>query len=367
MPDQTKVKFIINCTDGTDSWESSFDAVLNAPDFEVVNIVLDDSAGNNNGTVEPGETITLHLTGKNIGNSDVPSLVFAVFCSAPEVSYGQNEFIITDVEEDDEFTADFTFTMSDDVEMGVAYELILAIYHGHYVVFDSYIFSIGNTNETFETGDFSAFDWEHSGNQPWTVVSDNPYSGTYCAKSGAIGDSETSTLSIEMEAFTDTEISFYVKVSSESGWDKLYFYIDDSRVDEWSGDTEWDKKTYPLPAGVHQLSWTYMKDTSVSGGSDCAWIDDITFPPKTIIYDIETVEENHIDIYPNPANSNMYVKLGDKECDILIYNSLGQIVNTKSSVSGKVSLDVHNMEAGIYFVRIKGTSIDEVRSVVISR
>ncbi len=110
-----------------------------------------------------------------------------------------------------------------------------------------------------------------------------------------------------------------------------------------------------------------MKDTSVSGGSDCAWIDDITFPPKTIIYDIETVEENHIDIYPNPANSNMYVKLGYKECDILIYNSLGQIFNTKSSVSGKVSLDVHNMEAGIYFVRIKGTSIDEVRSVVISR
>lgn len=88
---------------------------------------------------------------------------------------------------------------------------------------------------------------------------------------------------------------------------------------------------------------------------------------KDFISTIENAEERHIDIYPNPANSNVYVEVGNKDCDILIYNSLGQILETINSVSGKVSIDMNNVESGIYFVRIKGTSFDEVRSVVISR
>lgn len=365
VPNNTSVKFTLTCTDGTDSWESSFNATLNAPDFKVVNIVLDDSQGNNNGNVDPGETITLHLTGKNTGNSPVPYAVFAVFCSAPEVSYSQNEFVIDNIEEGEEFTTDFTFTMSENTETGIAYEFILAIYYDNYLIYDSYTFPVGNTTETFETGDFSAFDWSHSGNQQWTIVSENPHSGTYCAKSGAIDDYQNSTLSIEIEIFVETEISFFVKVSSESNYDKLNFYVDNSKMEEWSGEVEWNQVSYTLPSGSHQLTWTYEKDSSLSSGSDCAWIDDIVFPPTTIIYDLETSEENNIEIYPNPASSNIYVETGDNECDILIYNSLGQIVKTMSSVSGKVSVDVNDMNSGIYFIKIKGSSLNEVRNVVI--
>lgn len=136
-------------------------------------------------------------------------------------------------------------------------------------------------------------------------------------------------------------------------------------MEEWSGEVEWNQVSYTLPSGSHQLTWTYEKDSSLSSGSDCAWIDDIVFPPTTIIYDLETSEENNIEIYPNPASSNIYVETGDNECDILIYNSLGQIVKTMSSVSGKVSVDVNDMNSGIYFIKIKGSSLNEVRNVVI--
>ena len=36
-----------------------------------------------------------------------------------------------------------------------------------------------------------------------------------------------------------------------------------------------------------------------------------------------------------------------------------------SSVSGKVSVDVNDMNSGIYFIKIKGSSLNEVRNVVI--
>ncbi|MBN2829198.1 MAG: choice-of-anchor D domain-containing protein, partial [Candidatus Cloacimonetes bacterium] len=37
--------------------------------------------------------------------------------------------------------------------------------------------------------------------------------------------------------------------------------------------------TYPVTSGTHTFKWTYYKDSSVSSGSDCTWVDNITFPP----------------------------------------------------------------------------------------
>jgi hypothetical protein len=35
----------------------------------------------------------------------------------------------------------------------------------------------------------------------------------------------------------------------------------------------------PITAGLHTLTWSYEKDYSTLGGSDAAWIDDVTLPP----------------------------------------------------------------------------------------
>jgi len=82
-----------------------------------------------------------------------------------------------------------------------------------------------------------------------------------------------------MDVATDGEISFYKKVSSESNWDYLRFYINNVEQDEWSGNVDWSQESYSVTAGDDvEFKWAYEKDGSVSSGSDCAWIDEIVFP-----------------------------------------------------------------------------------------
>jgi hypothetical protein len=102
-------------------------------------------------------------------------------------------------------------------------------------------------------------------------------SGTYSARAGSIEDDERSTLKVERDCTTD-EISFFCKVSSESGFDCLYFYIDGVKQDQWSGEQDWVQVSFPVTTGTRTFEWTYTKDGSESGGDDTAWIDDIIFP-----------------------------------------------------------------------------------------
>jgi len=139
-------------------------------------------------------------------------------------------------------------------------------------------------NEGFETGNFSAYAWVNGSAVPWTVQSSEKFSGTYAAKSGTITHNGTTTISLPAIVSSSGTISFYYKVSSESGWDWLRFYIDGVQQAEWSGTAGWAAASYPVTSGSRTFAWTYSKDGSVSSGSDCAWIDHIIFPPMETYY-----------------------------------------------------------------------------------
>ncbi|HNX00820.1 MAG TPA: choice-of-anchor D domain-containing protein, partial [Candidatus Cloacimonadota bacterium] len=114
------------------------------------------------------------------------------------------------------------------------------------------------------------------------VQSTDKYSGTYAAKSGAITHSQTSVMSLTLNITSAGNITFYQKVSSESGYDFLYFYLDDVQQGSWSGAGSWTQQFYAVTTGSHTFKWTYSKDGSVSSNSDCAYLDHIIFPPYTV-------------------------------------------------------------------------------------
>jgi hypothetical protein len=64
-------------------------------------------------------------------------------------------------------------------------------------------------------------------------------------------------------------------VSSELNYDFLQFYIDGVKQDEWSGEEDWALETYTITLGEHIFKWRYIKSIGISGGSDCAWIDNV--------------------------------------------------------------------------------------------
>jgi glucuronoarabinoxylan endo-1,4-beta-xylanase len=131
--------------------------------------------------------------------------------------------------------------------------------------------------EGFETGDFNAFDWRFYDDENWSITSGEKNSGQYSAKAGSINDDESSALSIRLDCIPGN-ISFYRKVSSERDCDYLEFYIDRIRQDKWSGVKDWVQVSFPVEEGTRTFEWIYLKDSSISSGSDTAWIDDIVFP-----------------------------------------------------------------------------------------
>lgn len=135
------------------------------------------------------------------------------------------------------------------------------------------------STEGFETGDFSAFDWRLSGDSDWFVTPGGTGGGQFCAQAGDIDDHEESYLEV-LVGCSDGEVTFYYKISSESGYDSLTFTIDGDEQDEWSGEQDWTQVSVPVEAGTRLFTWTYGKDGSMSEGEDTAWLDDIVFPVR---------------------------------------------------------------------------------------
>ncbi|MGL1893966.1 MAG: hypothetical protein OCD02_20170 [Spirochaetaceae bacterium] len=111
----------------------------------------------------------------------------------------------------------------------------------------------------------------------WIIDNINSYTGGYSSLRAAIIDSnEESSISYNTDIDISTTISFKYKVSSESGYDYFKFYIDDSEILSASGTSDWLDFNYVLSEGEHELKWEYSKDSSVDGGSDTVFIDNLS-------------------------------------------------------------------------------------------
>jgi hypothetical protein len=129
-------------------------------------------------------------------------------------------------------------------------------------------------NQTFEGNTITPL--TTAGNQNWVTQTAQVQAGTYAAKSGAITDSQNSRIEYSVTVpVGGATLSFYYRVSSESGYDYLRFYIDGVQQNQWSGNVGWTQLTTTLAAGARTLRWEYSKDSSTANGDDAAYLDNI--------------------------------------------------------------------------------------------
>lgn len=136
------------------------------------------------------------------------------------------------------------------------------------------------TVEDWESRGFDTYRWERpqTSNQ-WEVTPVGAYGGHYCARSGNYYINKTESVLQLAVTMTDSGMLSYMrKVSSESGYDFFRFYLDGVLMEELSGEVAWDTFSCAVTEGFHRLKWVYKKDNSTHKGSDCAWIDDISWP-----------------------------------------------------------------------------------------
>jgi len=114
----------------------------------------------------------------------------------------------------------------------------------------------------------------YSAPNSWVVTTDSSTVGGSAAVSADISDGDVSSISTQV--YGPGEISFDWRVSSEANWDFLELYIDGALIDEISGETDWQSKTYTLDDdGAHEIVWRYAKDASVSNGDDRGYLDNV--------------------------------------------------------------------------------------------
>ncbi len=58
-------------------------------------------------------------------------------------------------------------------------------------------------------------------------------------------------------------------------------------------------------------------------------------------------------IYPNPASNMVNIESEYEITSVILYNNLGQVVETLQPGMNKAVLDVTNKETGIYFIRLE--------------
>ena len=200
---------------------------------------------------------------------------------------------------------------------------------------------------SFELGFFEPDYWTNDPMHPWHIVtSTSAPDGSYCAKSDTIHHDETSQLALNFTSTESGKIHFFSRVSSEAGYDFLYFYIDGVEQEHWSGEHWWAEHSYTIPPGRHIYIWAYTKDHSVDGGSDCAWIDYITLPP--LLDGTAEQAEMPLTLHPNPTTDQVTVSLEHEgDFSISVYNTNGKLIFTECNTS---IVSFKGLPSGLYHI-----------------
>ncbi|MDD4034916.1 MAG: C25 family cysteine peptidase, partial [Candidatus Cloacimonetes bacterium] len=281
VADGTLAAFTITMVSGTNSWTHEFNLELNAPVLSFGNITISDPSGNNNGRLDPGETVTISIPILNGGGAASLSGSATLSCNTTGITVNTGTANFSAIAANSSRNVSFSLSASASMSLGSIANLVFNASAGSYSATKNEAVAVGLVLEDFETGNFNSYPWIMEGTLPWTISSVGAYQGTYTAKSGAITNSQSSTMKTSRILSSPGTLRFRYKVSSESGYDFLKFYVDGIQQGSWSGEVDWTEATYELAAGIRELSWSYTKDGSVLDGSDCAWVDYIVFPAST--------------------------------------------------------------------------------------
>ncbi|HHE37314.1 MAG TPA: hypothetical protein ENL20_01935, partial [Candidatus Cloacimonetes bacterium] len=332
-PDAHNALFELNITGNEGTWDLNFQLVLNAPVIEFHDVFVND--GDNN-ILDPDETAEIRVSLRNNGGAEASDITSILSSSDTYITINDNSDNLSTLSPGASGFVYYNITTSSSAPVGhsIVFNLDIEADLG-YLTDDSFVITIGLNLEDFETGDFTKFPWEFDGNEDWTVVTETPFEGTYCAKSGTISHNQITDLILEVNVVSSGTISFYRKVSSENNYDYLRFYIDGSLQGQWAGSISWGEVSYPVSTGNHIFKWEYDKDGSVSTGSDCAWIDYIIFPPLGTPADI-SVEPSSFTKTLVPGGSttdNLYI--GNEGGLTLEYSATVNYLDRRSEVNNK--------------------------------
>ena len=315
VPDNTKVQFFLDVTDGTDTWQGKFTITMHAPALAIEALEKSDAS------------VTFRF--KNTGSAPFYGGQLSVVSCSPDMVFDPESTTFEDVIEGGETkTLQVGYSFGPNVEIGSTFEAMYTMTTGLLSIDGEFVLSYGAIMEDFESGSFGD-NWTVSATNPWQIVAGGR--GSYCAKSNNSGQHNSSGyMELSCNVLAAGELTFAYKVSSEASYDKLHFYMDGQEKQVWSGTIDWTQYSQPVTVGQHTFKWEYTKDGSVSSGDDCAWVDDVIFPPTNVFTFIAPAS----DLVAEVEGANVSLAwTASPEADSYVIKRNGEILATVNETS----------------------------------
>jgi len=241
VPDQHVAQIHIVATAGTETYEYNRSFTLNAPAFTWGGIVIEDFLGNNNGMIDPGESVTLKFPYTNTGHAQANEITTAMVIDGAMNVSEPMQTTCAALPAGGESYIEYFVTFSSQIPSGSTVNINTMLFSGEIVSTNAYVVNAGIVAENFETN-FSAFDWTFTGGD-WTIESGS-YNGTNAARSATISHNQSTSMSVTLNCPAVGTVSFWKKVSSEQNYDFLKFYINNQLKNQWSGSNDiWSTST----------------------------------------------------------------------------------------------------------------------------
>lgn len=108
--------------------------------------------------------------------------------------------------------------------------------------------------------------------------------------------------------------------------------------------------SYFTGLGLNPATWFQFKfDRVAAGNPNIVYIDNVYFTRNNL--GVKDFTSSNIRMYPNPTSTVFTIEANDVIDNISLFNVLGQEVLTKTSNSNSVTLDVANLQTGVYVVK----------------
>jgi len=278
VPDMHIAIFTLIATDGEEEWIMEFPVSLRAPTMRIGSLSIVEIIGNGNNRLDPGETVEIHIPLINEGRAKSLSGNMVMMTNHSQVTVHNFSTAITETESGEQSYAVFKISTDEDMEKGSIVNFGVFADFTTQILQTNISLPVGVEVEDFESGDLSNFNWNLSGAAHWSITTDNVFEGKYSLVSGQISHNQTSTVTVSRVVESPGILSFWYKISSQQGIDRLNFRMNNVLLGEWSGEEDWTYIEYSIPSGTHSFQWVYRKGASGSAGLDSAWIDYIVFP-----------------------------------------------------------------------------------------
>jgi len=364
-------------------------ALIQEPHMEYYGSRVSETGGNGNGVVEPGESMEMKVSAKNLGDG-VYTNGASINTSDPNIS----------------ITSSYPHTVSigcGDVDTIITFSCDIddSCPNPHLVMFE---LDFGSTLDTIpfvfttrpgfsddiESGEG---DWTHAGMfDQWHITEHNSHSATHSWYNGYEGvwsypdESDASLITPYFVIPPDSTLYFYHQYNLEINYDYGYVEIDDGSgwwrtFERFTGASGWTEASYPLANYGGQTVRIRFRFLSDPGTHDEGWyIDDVQVPTDIGIGEHRSpsaLRGTLFQVSPNPCVTStafMFSLPAGEDYHINVYDVLGRHVRTLHSIATgsweSAQWDLKNNKgslvgAGVYFYRFESKTINKSGKIVV--